>query len=37
LNDMLNNVDQGERIGIDGDAYEVSYLSRQVARVVFTK
>jgi hypothetical protein len=23
LNDMLNNVDQGEKIGIDGDAYNV--------------
>jgi len=25
LNDMLNNVDQGERIGIEGDAYEVRF------------
>lgn len=24
LNDMLNNVAEGERIGVDGDAYEVS-------------
>lgn len=23
LNDMLNNVNEGERVGVDGDAYEV--------------
>jgi hypothetical protein len=28
LNDMLNNVDQSERIGIEGDAYDVSLTVR---------